>query len=223
MPVRTAVKRSAPSSKSHGSPTKKVVVSKSKAVGQNKSNLDYDGRKRRLPITVPADAHDDLESEDEGNEGDFAADEGVDLGGENNPEMKTSLLGKNPNGVFLAHSNNANIPLTSSFPASRESHKAQREVTRQRQAAKPHADVLSLAKRQWSLARQKNISHAERQKHVKVLMDAVRGKIQDVVFKHDASRVVQTVSSREMSDVPIFIVNSTYRSLNAAPHKCGMK
>lgn len=68
-------------------------------------------------------------------------------------------------------------------------------MLRQRQASKPHADLLSEAKKQWSLARQRNLSRSERQKHVKLLLDAVRGKVQDLVFKHDASRVVQTVSS----------------------------
>lgn len=67
-------------------------------------------------------------------------------------------------------------------------------MLRQRQASKPHADLLSEAKKHWSSARQRNIPRAEREKHVKLLLNAVRGKIQDLVFKHDASRVVQTVS-----------------------------
>lgn len=45
----------------------------------------------------------------------------------------------------------------------------------------------------WSLARQKNITSAERQKHIKALMDVIRGRVTDIVFKHDASRIVQTV------------------------------
>ena len=49
------------------------------------------------------------------------------------------------------------------------------------------------AKEVWSLARQKNITTSERQKHIKDLMSLIRGKVKDIVFKHDASRVVQTV------------------------------
>ncbi|KAG6884585.1 hypothetical protein C0993_009787 [Termitomyces sp. T159_Od127] len=77
--------------------------------------------------------------------------------------------------------------------ASRESHKAQKALHEQRRAAKPHSSLLSDAKRVWSLARQKNIPTAERQKHIQDLMNVIRGKVKEIVFKHDASRIVQTV------------------------------
>lgn len=77
--------------------------------------------------------------------------------------------------------------------ASREAHKAQRVVQDQRRAAKPHSNIIVDAKRVWSMARQKNISTTERKKHIKELMDVIRGKVKDIVFKHDASRIVQTV------------------------------
>jgi pumilio family protein 6 len=69
----------------------------------------------------------------------------------------------------------------------------QKEMLRQRQAAKPHASLLAEAKQHWSLARQRTLPKAEREKHAAKLLEAVRGKVQDLVFKHDASRVVQTV------------------------------
>jgi len=71
-------------------------------------------------------------------------------------------------------------------------------MLRQRQATKPHANLLAEAKRHWSLARQKTLPRAEREKHVAKLLEAVRGKVQDLVFKHDASRVVQTVSEKAL-------------------------
>lgn len=77
--------------------------------------------------------------------------------------------------------------------ASRESHAAQRALQSQRKLAKPNSALIADAKRVWALARQKNIPKNERQKHVADLMDVIKGKVQDVVFKHDASRVVQTV------------------------------
>lgn len=80
--------------------------------------------------------------------------------------------------------------------ASKESHKQQKEMLKARQASKPHANALADAKRHWSLARQKTLSRAEREKHVAQLLKAVKGKVQDLVFKHDASRVVQTVSGQ---------------------------
>ena len=79
------------------------------------------------------------------------------------------------------------------LPAARESHKAQKVLQEQRRAAKPHSTLLVEAKRVWSLARQKTIPTVERQKHVKNLMNVIRGKVKDIVFKHDASRIVQTV------------------------------
>ena len=77
--------------------------------------------------------------------------------------------------------------------AARESHKAQRVLQDQRKAAKPHSQLIANAKRVWSLARQKNISPTERQKHVRDLLDIVTGKVKDIVLKHDASRIIQTI------------------------------
>ncbi|KAJ7621062.1 armadillo-type protein [Roridomyces roridus] len=56
--------------------------------------------------------------------------------------------------------------------ASREAHKVQKALQEQRRAAKPHSTLLTDAKR---------------------LMGVIRGHIKDIVFKHDASRIVQTV------------------------------
>lgn len=75
-------------------------------------------------------------------------------------------------------------------------HAAQRQITHQRRAAKPHSALLANAKKAWSRARQKAISKEERVSHINSLMEIVRGKIQDIVLKHDASRVVQTIVKR---------------------------
>jgi pumilio family protein 6 len=80
----------------------------------------------------------------------------------------------------------------SGHPAAREAHKAQKILLDQRKASKPHATLLRDAKRVWSLARQKNIG-SERKKHITNLMGIVRGHVKDIVFKHDASRIVQTI------------------------------
>jgi pumilio homology domain family member 6 len=63
----------------------------------------------------------------------------------------------------------------------------------ERKAAKPNSNLLAQAKAVWSLARQKDIKPAERQKHIQDLMKVIRGKVKEIVFKHDASRIVQTV------------------------------
>jgi pumilio homology domain family member 6 len=75
----------------------------------------------------------------------------------------------------------------------KNAHVAQRVLTHQRRASKPHSALLADAKRAWSLAQQKAISKEERATHITSLMGIVRGMIQDIVFKHDASRIVQTI------------------------------
>ncbi|KAI0674047.1 ARM repeat-containing protein [Trametes maxima] len=76
--------------------------------------------------------------------------------------------------------------------AARESHKVQKALLEQRKAAKPHSALLTEAKQAWTLARQKNLTKEERAKYIRALMDTIRGKVKDIVFKHDASRIVQT-------------------------------
>lgn len=53
--------------------------------------------------------------------------------------------------------------------------------------------------------RQKNVSFEERKQHVKKLMDMVRGKVQEIVFKHDASRIIQSIvkygDSKQRNDI----------------------
>ncbi|KAH9975311.1 armadillo-type protein [Lactifluus volemus] len=75
----------------------------------------------------------------------------------------------------------------------KNAHAAQRVLTHQRRAAKPHSALLADAKRAWTLAQQNTISKQERATHITSLMGIVRGMIRDIVFKHDASRIVQTI------------------------------
>ncbi|KAI0281835.1 armadillo-type protein [Russula aff. rugulosa BPL654] len=81
-------------------------------------------------------------------------------------------------------------------PVTKNPHAAQRQITHQRRAAKPHSALLANAKNAWSRARQKAISKEKRTSHINSLMEIVRGKIQDIVLKHDASRIVQTIVKR---------------------------
>lgn len=76
--------------------------------------------------------------------------------------------------------------------AAKEAHKAQKIILDQRKASKPHAALLRDAKHVWSLAQKKHIG-SERKKHIADLMNIVRGHVKDIVFKHDASRIIQTI------------------------------
>ncbi|THH26885.1 hypothetical protein EUX98_g7302 [Antrodiella citrinella] len=126
--------------------------------------------KRSRPVTQPLPTGDEGTSEDEDVEA-FEAGEGQDV---EQGDVDDSRAPKDPN-------------------ATRESHQAQRVLQQQRRAAKPHSGLLNEAKQAWSLARQKDLTKEERAKHVKSLMDVVRGHVNEIVFKHDASRIVQTV------------------------------
>ncbi|KAI0683160.1 ARM repeat-containing protein [Cytidiella melzeri] len=135
---------------------------------------DVKGKKRSQPVTAPPRYEDEEESSadeevfEDGLEGDDIMEEDAV------PEAAAQSANKDPN-------------------AARESHKAQKVLQEQRKAAKPHSSLLIEAKRAWGLARQKNISKTERAKHVHALMNVVRGKVHEIVFKHDASRIIQTV------------------------------
>lgn len=89
-------------------------------------------------------------------------------------------------------------------------------VHQERKAAKQHADVLAIAKPLWAQARRKEVPRAERQKDIDALMAAVKGRVQDVVFKHDASRIVQTLvkyGSQEVRDEVAVELKGRYRDL----------
>lgn len=89
--------------------------------------------------------------------------------------------------------------------AARESHLAQKALQASRKASKPNASLLAELKRVWSLVMQKRSrtkslaaksdsnTKNERRKHVQELLSLMRGKVQELVFKHDASRIVQAV------------------------------
>ncbi|KAI0045954.1 ARM repeat-containing protein [Auriscalpium vulgare] len=156
-------KRSAPSQ--GGPPSKKAHVSKSTA-NQPAAPI----KKRARPVVLAAQSESDESDPDE-----ELVDEGNGVAEGDSMDVDETQLkpAKDPN-------------------AAKESHKAQKVLLEQRRAAKPHSALLTQAKETWALARQNNIPKAEREKHVAALMTVIRGKVQEIVFKHDASRIVQT-------------------------------
>lgn len=152
------------------------------------------GKKRSQPITLPVRNENDASSEDEEDEG-FQEEE-------EDTVQEHSM--KDPNGTSLNLKSYLDLN-SDSWIASKESHKVQRALFDQRRAAKPHSALLSKAKEAWTLARQKNISKEERTKNIHALMSIVRGHVLDVVFKHDASRIIQTIvkygSAKEREEI----------------------
>ncbi|KAJ7856725.1 armadillo-type protein [Mycena olivaceomarginata] len=134
-------------------------------------------KKRSRPVTLPArDVPDASESDEDLEEEVEAFDEELDQD-EFPMEVDEAPANKTPKDPA----------------ASREAHKTQKALQEQRRAAKPHSTLLADAKRVWCQANAKNVSSTDRQKHIHDLMDVIRGKVKDIVFKHDASRIVQTV------------------------------
>lgn len=81
---------------------------------------------------------------------------------------------------------------------------------------KQHSDVLAAAKPLWASARRKDAPKDERARDVAALMAVVRGRVQDVVLKHDASRIVQTIvkyGSQQERDEVAQELKGRYREL----------
>ncbi|EKM77539.1 hypothetical protein AGABI1DRAFT_77037 [Agaricus bisporus var. burnettii JB137-S8] len=133
-------------------------------------------KKRSRPVTHTFPIVEESDSEDVGE------DEDADIAMEDEPLIDQDAM---------EVEGETNVPKDPN--AARESHKAQKVLHEQRKAAKPHSTLLTDAKRVWSLARQQNIPSAQRQKHIADLMDVIRGKVKEIVLKHDASRIVQTI------------------------------
>ncbi|KAF9527234.1 armadillo-type protein [Crepidotus variabilis] len=147
------------------------TVKSSKPKSTVHAGKSVSGPKRSQPITRAVE-------EEEGSEDEWVSEDSRDeLKNDDQTEMEVDQEDKAPKDPNAA----------------RESHKAQKVLHDQRRAAKPHSSLMVEAKRLWSLVRRKNIPPAERQQHVKALMDVMRGKVKEIVFKHDASRIVQSV------------------------------
>lgn len=76
---------------------------------------------------------------------------------------------------------------------SRESHIKQKQLAKERKAARPLADELQRAKKIWErLRRKSHVPKEERQQLVDELFEIITGRVKDFVLKHDAVRAVQT-------------------------------
>ncbi|KAG5644467.1 hypothetical protein DXG03_008368 [Asterophora parasitica] len=169
-PLRSTNKR--PATTQAGPKAKKVQLEKP-------ANAE---KKRSRPVTAPVPEASASDSDDDIN----------DLDGDDDGWVDEDDGGDEPMDEDIQESTPAASTQPKDPNAARESHKAQKVLHEQRRAAKPHSSLLVEAKRVWSLARAKAIPAAERQKHIQDLMNVIRGKVKDIVFKHDASRIVQT-------------------------------
>ncbi|KNC98303.1 uncharacterized protein SPPG_06697 [Spizellomyces punctatus DAOM BR117] len=73
----------------------------------------------------------------------------------------------------------------------RKNRAEQKSLLLERKAQKPNATLIQQAKRIWEKLRQKKLDEGEREKQMEELMALIKGKVPDIIFKHDASRIVQ--------------------------------
>lgn len=96
-------------------------------------------------------------------------------------------------------------------------HAEQKEKAALRKAQKPHSELVARAKIHWEKVRQnKSMTREERQQHLDPLMEVVTGHVKDVIFKHDASRIIQSIvkwGSRKEREIVAQELEGTYLQL----------
>ncbi|KAJ2957959.1 hypothetical protein NQZ79_g6437 [Umbelopsis isabellina] len=76
--------------------------------------------------------------------------------------------------------------------SSREAHQNQKVLRQERKSNKPGYEILTEAKKVWEKLRRGDIKRDEKQKLMKEIMEMIEGRVGDLIFKHDASRIIQT-------------------------------
>ncbi|KAJ6259116.1 hypothetical protein Dda_6013 [Drechslerella dactyloides] len=156
-----------------GNESKKIKLSKDSAKG-----ISSDKSKKPKRKDLVEDSDDD--EYDGGDFGDEAEADDVDASSAAAPGKGTGKAANN--GGSTANSNK-----------SRESHAVQRKLATERKQAKPNADIIQRSKKIWErLRRKSHVPLDERKKLTDELFTIVTGRVKELVFKHDASRVIQT-------------------------------
>ncbi|PWW76023.1 ARM repeat-containing protein [Tuber magnatum] len=75
---------------------------------------------------------------------------------------------------------------------SKESHAEQKRLAAERKLAKPHGEIITRSKRIWEQLRRTKLAPEQRKKLIAELGQLIKGRVSDLVFKHDASRIVQS-------------------------------
>jgi pumilio family protein 6 len=76
--------------------------------------------------------------------------------------------------------------------AKMEARKEQKRLQMQRRMAKPNAPLIQQAKALWEQLRSKTLDKKSRSDAMDQMMDLIKGKVNDLIFKHDASRIIQS-------------------------------
>eukprot|EP00126_Sphaerothecum_destruens_P001941 Sdes_comp15381_c0_seq1m4259 len=69
--------------------------------------------------------------------------------------------------------------------------KGRSELRTFRRQTKSNFDVIQQTKKIWEVIRQKNCAQEKRKTLIEDLMNLIRGKVCEIIFKHDAARIIQ--------------------------------
>jgi pumilio family protein 6 len=157
--------------------TKRKEAPSSAAKSEKKQKTEEKKSKYEKPAKR---SHLEEAAENDGDEDELEEDE---ADGPMNPERKDMVK---QNGKPNA---NAKYKLDTS---SAEAHAKQRQLAKERKAAKPNADIIQRSKQLWErLRRKSHVPKEERKELVTELFEIIEGRVRDFVFKHDSVRVIQ--------------------------------
>ncbi|KAF9112363.1 pumilio domain member 6 [Mortierella sp. AM989] len=83
------------------------------------------------------------------------------------------------------------VPQKNKIPT-KEANAQKKALRDERRSHKPNAELIYPAKKLWEKLRLKELPKAERQAVMKDMMTLITGKVQDIIFKHDMSRIIQS-------------------------------
>ncbi|KAG0008076.1 pumilio domain member 6 [Entomortierella chlamydospora] len=76
--------------------------------------------------------------------------------------------------------------------ATKEANAQKKALRDERRSHKPNAELIYPAKKLWEKLRLKELPKAERQAVMNDMMTLITGKVQEIIFKHDMSRIIQS-------------------------------
>ncbi|ORY98669.1 armadillo-type protein [Syncephalastrum racemosum] len=100
---------------------------------------------------------------------------------------------------------------------SAESHRDQRVLRQERKSQGRHAAMISQAKKIWEDLRRGDLDREETRKQMANIMSVITGHVQEIIFKHDASRIIQTCLKKGNAEQRLTIakeLNGRYEELS---------
>ncbi|KAF9170161.1 pumilio domain member 6 [Mortierella sp. AD011] len=83
------------------------------------------------------------------------------------------------------------VPQKNKIPT-KEANAQKKALRDERRSHKPNAELIYPAKKLWEKLRLKELPKAERQAVMNDMMTLITGKVQEIIFKHDMSRIIQS-------------------------------